>query len=366
MAMEKQAKETLEKYGKLICDFANGKTTDDALIALHENLQVAFNGLKNLSEDALMRFPPKKIFFAELTETECTLFDNLLKLYDLHRSCDHDLSKSGIYNLEEYHPDDQTFIIRETSYYCGIDVDNPSIECINLEVPVTELKEFLDDVDHINATLAADMEKFSELYDHVETLKQNATNRFSHIEEKAKYYPRIEALHTEVNAIQEELKAVLSEIMQGDGGYESEIFQMILRRYNEIPKSKLIVNDNLKLVEIEPFTSFIVLREFVTFCIFEFLKNQDYSGRERIAICQHCNNFYIKAKLNDRQHYCPTCSRKNKMPAEKKAKYMKDYRANPARKKIIAKKKREEMIQHLIREAGKTRMEAELIADEEV
>lgn len=87
---------------------------------------------------------------------------------------------------------------------------------------------------------------------------------------------------------------------------------------------------------------------------------------KKLKKCPYCGKFYIQNKLYERQKYCPICSRKNKMTPDERANYQKKYRANPARIRSIEKKKREEKIQHLITNAGKTRKQAEIIIDNEM
>ncbi len=178
---------------------------------------------------------------------------------------------------------------------------------------------------------------------------------------------------------QELFKSILLQLIESEQAFKFEDFTFILNEYNEIPKTLYAVNDDNILTEVSPFNEEyiindnimclnhknkpIILRFALVFCFIEFFKDSEYNGRERLSVCSMCNCIFIKSKLNNQQHYCPVCSRKNKMTREDMAKYMKEYRANPVRIKVEAKKKREEKIKHLIKNAGKTRKEAENIID---
>jgi hypothetical protein len=182
----------------------------------------------------------------------------------------------------------------------------------------------------------------------------------------------------QISDTQKRFKDILLQLIESDNPYETAGFHHLLIGYNTIPRKTFFFSNDQKLAEIGPFTEnyFLykgpVYREVETFdtpipyFIIEFLKNPDYSGIERIAICQHCKHIFCKTKLYEGQLYCPSCSRRNKKPAEEKAAYMKEYRKNPRVKKAVAGKKREEKIQLLIDNAGKTRQQAEIIVDGEV
>ena len=59
--MNQAEKDKLSKYGKVVWDFANAKTTDDVLISFFYNLQSAFNFSSDFKERALLQYPTKKL-----------------------------------------------------------------------------------------------------------------------------------------------------------------------------------------------------------------------------------------------------------------------------------------------------------------
>ena len=85
-----KGKDTLFKYGKLVCDFTKGETTDDTLTSFFENVQYAFNFSDNFTKKALKQFPTMKMTIDSLSNEQQYLFKKLLEqnrlLYSLNRA----------------------------------------------------------------------------------------------------------------------------------------------------------------------------------------------------------------------------------------------------------------------------------------
>lgn len=91
----------------------------------------------------------------------------------------------------------------------------------------------------------------------------------------------------------------------------------------------------------------------------------DYENIPKLKKCFLCKKYYVAERNNPHQKYCPICSQKNKMTREERKQYQKSYRANPARQKVITKRKHEKRIQRMI-EGGYTRKQAENMINNEV
>jgi len=379
--MNRAEKDKLKRYGKLVWDFSNSKTTDDILTSFFENLQSAFNFSGDFKEKAIKIRPTKQSTIGLLSEKENHLFEVMDKRKKILSNINSALNCS-FSNIDQYDPVTFMFTISESEWErrqedtiieSGGEEKTISIPASEIEAYI--LKNLIVEYDEIN--LKAEIKELIELSHQIEDMKSESTNRFAFIESLNKDYERISKLHNYVNAQQTKLKTVLVSIIEAEQAFESEGFKSILSRYNSIRKQILVVNHQQKLVEVSTFVedNFLNDKYFhfedifnspISYCLVEFLKNPEYQGKERISFCPMCEFIFSKSKLNGKQKYCPACSRKNKMTTEEWNAYQKKYRASLSRKRREAKKKREAKIQHLMTNAGKTRKEAEQILDNDM
>jgi hypothetical protein len=377
MAMDKNEKEKLSRYGKLSCDFANGKTTDDILISFFNNLQAAFNFSKDFPKKALTFYPTKQMTISSLSNNEQNLFEILLKRNKILESCNNAINRYSV-TLDKYDSIALMFTVVEVHWAPGEEMD--AVEDVLL-IPENKITSYIDSL--IQEKWADDVNKeikqLIKLCHRIEDIKPESINRFAEIEKIAKDYKNISRLHDYVNETHKKLKDILSQIIEADKAYEAKGFNSILKRYNRRHKKMLIINeDDDSLVEIETLfeRNFYkdlsvadlenIFNDTISYCFIEYLKNPEYFGKERMAVCHFCNCIFSKSKLNGHQLYCPVCSRKNKMTPKERADYQKTYRANPTQIKNLAKRKREKSIQYLMTNAGKTRKDAEIITDSEM
>lgn len=380
--MDKYEKEKLSRYGKLVWDFANAKTTDDILISFFKNLQAAFDFSKDFPEKALTQYPTRQMMTGTLSSKEQNLFEILLQRNKALYSCQEISRKDYCCNFDKYDHINFVFIFLERHWTNPDNEFDTSHEDKIVLISEKEINKYIDNMglpnDEWEKELRSNLKQLVTLCHRIEEIKSEATSRFPEIEKIAKIYPGISLLHYRLGEIQRKLKLILSQIMEADNTYETHGFKSILLQYNTIHKTKCIVNEDQKLVQIDPFieddffysddVDFCELEDQrfkapTSYCLVEFLKHPEYSGKQRIAVCQNCHCIFGKSKLNGHQIYCPVCSRKNKMTPGERADYMKQYRANPARRRAIEREKRETEIQHLMANAGKTRKQAEFIVD---
>ena len=384
--MNQIEKDKLERYGKLICDFANSKTTDDILTSLFENLQSAFNFSSDFKKKALCLYPTKQMLIGKLSEKDMAIFKLLIQRAGM-LSAMNDLLYDQVFAIEGYNAVMQVLSVNEIDGYefdFKLNQDSPTRRMI--VIPIQKIEEYLDAKkdfpDDFKDELKTDVKELIELCDSIETMKSGLKKPYEELEKIAEVYNQlIPMTHGLVAKAQKELKSFLLQFMKSERGYKSKYFDNCLSIYNKSPKSKYAIN-NCKLIEINPlkedyflnnpsfsptfYTDTHLFDTIISYCLIEYLKNHEYCGRERMAVCPMCSCIFSKSRLNDRQRYCPICSRKNKMPPKERAEYQKAYRANPARKRAIARQERGERIRHLMAEAGKTKKQAEIIIDDEM
>ena len=324
--MDKNEKDKLKRYGKLFCDFANAEKTDYILISFFENLQTAFNFSKNFTKKALAKFPTKKKITDHLTNKEIELLEILMHRNKILKSCN-DLLSHVYSDIEKYDPVKEAFTIIARIYFEGIpDINSEHNETPHL-IPKNKIEEFIRDKtesyydNYLDKDIFTDkvkemLEGLAAICHSIEEIRQEATNRFTELEKMAETYLEVCELHNEVKKTQENIKNFLLEITQAGNAFETKGFENILLQYNKIQKTKYIVNNKYELIEIPPFIedSFLddnfrlddkqIFNEPISYCLVEFLKNPEYSGGKRIAICRRCNGFFSKNKLYDRQLSC--------------------------------------------------------------
>ncbi|MDP2853309.1 MAG: hypothetical protein Q8O28_03580 [Smithellaceae bacterium] len=262
--MDRNEKEKLSRYGKLVCDFANGKTTDDILISFFNNLQAAFNFSKDFTRKALELYPIKKTTISSLSEKEKQLTEILLKrneiLFENHL---HWCRVALDIYIEKYDPIALTFTILEIEWKekeARKEGEPDYIEKTFL-IPESEIETYFDNSvikpgiglishgkkvtirvldDDWKDELKKQLKTITLICTQIENIKSDLTNRFEEIEKITDDYKDISEIHQSLEENQEDLKFVLMQIIEGKSAYKSYKFDTILSRYNRNDKKKII------------------------------------------------------------------------------------------------------------------------------
>lgn len=341
--MRQEEKDKLKKYGKLVCDFANAKTTDDILTSFFANVQSVFNFSSDFKEKVLKNYPTKKVTIDSISNEEQEPFKLLGKrnalLYSLNKYIN-----PYYYDMKEYKPAGSIFMVAELEFS-----ENGEPSERDFSMPVEDIEVFFNNiVDNEDMNdVRAKLKELTEICHQIEkTRTKTAYIRLKEIEKITNEYKRITELHDEIEAIQKKLKIILLQIIESENCYESNGFKSILSRYNLTQKTFYTITDDKKLIKVNVFTEDYFLKRNllsssyidifnapISYCFIEYLKHSEYRGKERLTVCQKCNDIFIKSKFYDYQFFCPSCSRKNRMTPEERASYMRGYRANPIVKK---------------------------------
>lgn len=345
--MERDEKETLFQYGKLVCDFANSKTADDILTSFFENIQFAFHFSSDFKENALKQFSTMKMTVGSLSIEQKDLFEKLLKrnrfLNSLNRAF------ATIDGHIEYDPKKLTFTIikKEVNDYEEIIDKSYSIwqEAIEEYIKLSPID------DDRKSYVIDDANKLTELCQDIKDIKKKKGMRFEEINELADVYPDLTKMQSYLMKTQKNLKIILLKIIKSHRAYESEGFKSILKTYNTMEKTRIIVNEKNKLVESDAFNEKYFLNNDsrlnyekifnapISYCLIQFLKNPEYRGQEKISVCKDCGLIFNKVKVNDRQKYCTNCAYKNHTPKDIQNKRTAASREFSKKRKIKEKRK---------------------------
>lgn len=384
--MNQAEKDKLKKYGELVWNFANAKTTDDILISFFANVQSVFNFSDDFAEKALKQSPTMQMTIGALSSEEKKLFELLLKRNEIFQLCNITFTNNSLC-LKKYEQKDLMFTLSEINWIGDFPYFTDFPEEKTIFIPEKEIEDYIDNSAVKNNGkdgLKADLKKLLKIYNQIENIKSKTTCRFETIEELVEDYPQITYLHDTLKDIQENLKYYISQITKGNHTYESSVLKDILMAYNAIPRTKYFINDDHKLIEIGPFIedNFFaqqspyfnnkqifkdrqIFEKTISYCLIEYLKNPEYLGKERITLCEDCKCFFGKVKLNDRQKYCSDCSKKNHTPKDLQALRTKITRA--AKNKRLEKEKKKDLYEKQYKrliEGGYSKKEAQQLAND--
>jgi phage FluMu protein Com len=346
-AMRQEEKDKLKKHGKLFCDFANAKTTDDILTSFFSNVQSVFNFSSDFTEKALIKYPTIEKTIGKLSDADNELLKMFLKRDEILISCNSAFNRTYFF-IDKYDPIDSVFNISEMELYYDKTMDEPDyIEKPSI-IPLAEIDKLIGQLDEDLPLdeIKNDLMALVNICNQIHERKLGRKTHCVEIENISKDYKGIKGLHNHLRTTQEKLKTILLQIIETENAYESEGFRSMLSRYNYIDKKILIINqDKDRLIEKDIFVENDFLKDIgkmpyqdffnapISYCFIEYLKHSEYRGKERLTVCQKCNDIFIKSKFYDYQFFCPSCSRKNRMTPEERASYMRGYRANPIVKK---------------------------------
>jgi len=363
--MRQEEKDKLKKYGKLFCDFANAKTTDDILTSFFSNVQSVFNFSSDFTEKALKLCQTKKALIDFLTDNEKQLV-KLFSEYDRLIIATQIKDEPGYYDKD----DNEYIICEDYVHKISMEYDfNKSMFILTVlrtdffrdddflpaervrEIPEDKLEEYFFSKafykEYLTAEFKENIKELIRVCKRIKELKSQITKPFEEIENIAIDYKNTSNIHELIYDNQIEFRDILLQIIKSAEAYKTKEFGNILFKYNRIHKKMTILDEsNNTLIEDTAFverdffkvTSIIIgemgiFNSIISYCLIEYLKHPEYQGRERLTVCQKCNDIFIKSKFYDYQFFCPSCSRKNRMTPEERASYMRGYRANPIVKK---------------------------------
>jgi len=346
-AMDKQKKDKLSKYGKLICEFANAKTTDDILISFFENLQSAFNFSKNFTKKALKEFPIIKVTIDKLRDDEKKLLESIFLQNKVLKLCNHFFNKASLH-IVKYDPINSLFVVSEqfqtkdsddNIHQFQYETSRFTKEKIN-SIFFQKIRIDNEKKDKLEAKLNAELDKIISLSNQIEEIKEKEPKRFAAFDSVIETYQKIYKLHDYVKGTQDFLKGILSQITKSGDAYESEVFKIILEQYNNIQQKTYFDKKKHQLLKSKPFIeenflssdSRFDLKEIfnlpIIYCLVEVLTEEE--NIRKVKNCNKCNNYFIE-KRRGKKLYCTDKCRldyhnKKNIESGKHAEYMRGKR----------------------------------------
>jgi len=373
-------------YGQIIVNFVNDKNITKASLNLFEGMQKAFKFSPEFINHAKNFFTVKGFISANnFNEQE----KNLLKMLSADKDFISRLQKKFDFKkeyLDRYDYRKRTLTVRHAilnseGFY--VDVDEPpddsySSEPIEIHIDniIENKTEYgIHDSFYDQETLK-EVEALFRIGAKIDSFKDSIPEQeFSNIRRLSSNYLQISEGNKVMRKTQRKLKFLFEEILAGKNLYESPSIERFVKDYNDssfLNNSKVYIEKSGELTEElniteDQFTKIKEENEIVELlswpgsyqsAIAYFLINYLKSDRNRKLIykCDKCRKYFITLKIDNRNRFCPVCSKENKMTVEERKKYMQQYREKKKENKIA--KQREEHIKRCLN-AGMTKEEAE-------
>lgn len=370
-------------YGLLVLNFANADTTDKAGHGYFKNIQTAFGFPEQFADKAKTQFPSKNDFYSSLKKTEIQCFKLILEksLIETGILCAMDVEflKYDIYSksfhirkiLTASQSEDNFF----EKYYSNETTDQ---ELSGAEIErIAQSGYIVPGYESIQESVSSSILKLLDIGEKILALKEITEVRFKQLSDLEPYYIELTLEHNHIKTIQNNLNIVLNHIITTKLVPNNLIFKKFLLSFNKIKKFRAVISTDGHIEKTSPFCELRFLNRNenfhfysenmydapIAFGLIELL--QEAGNIEYLKKCALCNKYYIALKKYSGQKYCAPCSVKNKMSAMERNDYMKIYRNSVGRKRLLARRKHEKKIEHLMVNAGKTREEAENILREE-
>lgn len=367
--MNKEEKDRLIRYGKLVMDFVNGKDSDEILTKYITNLHAAFDLSDNFIQQISKYFLTLKELSMQYSSDELLLMrlvhDQEAMMWKLFRECD-----EYIYDREQ-----KSFTCH---FYQYPEDDNTEDE--NFEITLDEVIECKREKTYYGDAYGYDeklpIDEFLDYELKIEEIKPKSRDRFRELVNICHRIVYLEKCHERIKYLQDNMKSFLVEFVSAENVFMLSGLNSIVETYNNSKANFIIVtSDGLKEINKFNYDYFLhqeikiekLFNETWCYCFIEILKHPEYSGRDRIKRCQDCRNFYIQSKLFEKQIYCSVCSRKSHVLPELSRERVKITRKAKANLKLKHREKEMFTAQYTrLIKAGYSKSEAKQRAQEYV
>jgi len=318
-------------FGKLIVDFVNASTSEEAGTVFIRGAAAAFGFGQGFLEQALGRYPTLKLFEDALSAADRGLVELLLEERRLLSvinnlpcnislaSYDYDGNRVLTFKIQPLEP--------------KWDNENPYEEDV-FRVPVgtggeawlREVAEMFDDraplsteMDEVREQLLACLDEYISLTNRILAIRQSIPPEKTHEAQKmAAYYSRIQAEQEVLAELQERWRMNLAEIMEAQDLSRNQTLLDLLLVYNMVNRRELAVSEDgtlyeKPLFEEKYFTERVGLADeyyhnVLVYALVEFLRA--CGNRDKLRGCPDCKTFFIAGPRRAKGKKCSRCAKK--------------------------------------------------------
>ena len=268
-------------YGKLVVDFANAESSDEACLKTLENIQHVFEFSSGFVERATKVFPT--------LSSQPKIKSKIL--WNKHKEIIQSIGKKLDYHYEVLDADylKQTLTIAELHSARSDEWDPDAGE--PRELPVREIAEISDKIDL--ETVEPLVGVWNQMY--------------------------ILNGHKQIDSIRKDLRDLLEQIIEGKNLYRNHLIRELLSAYDEMSKPKLVITKNGAITEEHTFSEESYLtkeawesphwtllhKEPLAYCLVKHILADE--KREYVRKCEECKRFYISKTRRERKFCSDKC-----------------------------------------------------------
>lgn len=359
--------EVIRKRGKILADFANAKTTDEACLTYFRNIKDLLSFSPAFGDSVKELFPFLSTFLEPLKETERKIFDLIPKERQLLKILNEQFGLIG-YDLKGCDTQNKTLSLSTISYVGGVtggEVDFEISEEGPFAVRIDELNDEIEDFEILSPDVTDNINELMTITESINALKSEIPeSRFRELLELLDKYDDISKLHRKIKNIQKDYISILEMIVEGKSLRDIPLIYELIKTYYSMPTTELKPKEDF-LEKIPPIreTSYQTLKSISDWYILQ--KHLAYfmveyffweQSRKYLRQCNKCKKYYVARKNYKRNKFCSDCSPKSRMSKEKRREYQKKYRQNKKQERLTS--EREARIKTLMNNLDCNREEA--------
>jgi hypothetical protein len=318
-------------FGKLVVDFVNAPTAEEAGTAFIRGAAKAFGFGPGFVDQALGRYPTRKLFEDSLTPGDRELVEHLLEERRLLSainnlpcnislgSFDFDGARTLTFKIQPLEPKwDNENPYEEDLFRVAVGTGGTAwletvSEMFDERAPLTT------DMDEVKERLLACMKEYVELGDRILAIRRAApAERMHEAQKMAAYYSRIQAEQEVLAELQERWKMILGDIMEAKDLPGDHTLLDLLLTYNMVNRRELAVGDDGALYERPLFEDIYFTaragladeyyHNVLVYAFIAFLKTP--GNREKLGKCPSCSTFFIAGPHPSAVRQCGDCRRR--------------------------------------------------------
>ena len=314
-----------QHFGKLVVDFVNASTAEEAGIVFIQDAAAAFGFGHGFLEQALGRYPTLKLFEDSLSSGDRELVDLLLEERRLLSvinnlpcnislaSYDYDGARALTFKIQPLEPKwDNEDPYEEDVFRVAVGAER--------EKWLEEVAEMFDDrapltteMDEVREQLLDCMKKYIELGDRILAIQQAISpERTREAQKMAAYYSRIQAEQEVLSELQERWRMMLEEIMEAQDLSRNQTLLDLLLVFNMVNRRELAVSEDgalyeKPLLEESYFTERAGLADeyyhnVLVYALVEFLRAP--GNRDKLRRCPDCETIFIAGPRRTQGTHC--------------------------------------------------------------
>jgi hypothetical protein len=320
-----------QHFGKLVVDFVNASTAEEAGTVFIRGAAAAFGFGHGFLDQALGRYPTLKLFEDSLSAGDRELVDLLLEERRLLSvinnlpcnislaSYDYDGNRVLTFKIQPLEPKwDNEDPYEEDVFRVHVGAEG-TVWLETVSEMFDERAPLSTDMDEVKENLLARMEEFVEWGDRILTIRRALPPERTHEAQKmAAYHSRIKAEQEVLGELLERWRMILGEIMEARDLSRNQTLLDLLLVYNMVNRRELAVCGDGAIyekhfLEESYFTERTGLADeyyhnVLVFALVEFLKAP--GNRDKLRRCPDCVTIFITGPRRAKGRRCSGCAKK--------------------------------------------------------